>query len=345
METLFLGIIVGFLFGFLLKRSRFCMTGIIRDMYLEKKKTNIYLVLTVIFIQSVIYFSFVGLGLIPETEYKSFSVMAIMLGSFIFGFGAVMSQGCIVSTLIKVGDGRLVGLMSLLSFMLFTSMSKKGVLNGWIEGTQSKSQLSDDLLEKLSISPILVVIPITALVLVALFKTNKPKPKKFVMPTQYTGARHLFFEKIWNKKITAILFGILAGLGWYASNLTGRNGGFGMTTPIFSWFDFLTTSNFEGINWGSYFVLGIIVGSFLCTLGSQEFWLKGTDGATLLKAFIGGGLMAFGSVMAQGCLIGNGLVGTATLSIKGWLGLIFISFGIWFGTFIFYKQGERKLSR
>ena len=38
---IYTGLLFGFLFGFLLKRSRFCPTGTIRDIYLEKRYYNL----------------------------------------------------------------------------------------------------------------------------------------------------------------------------------------------------------------------------------------------------------------------------------------------------------------
>lgn len=77
-----------------------------------------------------------------------------------------------------------------------------------------------------------------------------------------------------------------------------------------------------------YFTVGIVLGSFVCSLGNGEFKLQGSDGKTLFKAFIGGILMGFGAGLAKGCLVSNGLVYTAMFSIQGWIVLISIFFGI-----------------
>ncbi|UTC62512.1 hypothetical protein E4O05_00935 [Treponema sp. OMZ 787] len=49
------GLITGIIFGFLWKRGKFCATGIVRDIYLEKQTPNIVLILAIIFIQAFLY--------------------------------------------------------------------------------------------------------------------------------------------------------------------------------------------------------------------------------------------------------------------------------------------------
>ncbi|MBP7662910.1 MAG: YeeE/YedE family protein, partial [Shewanella sp.] len=45
--------------------------------------------------------------------------------------------------------------------------------------------------------------------------------------------------------------------------------------------------------------------------------------------FVGGLLMGVGSGLAGGCMLGNALVGTAYLSLQGWLFIPAILFGSW----------------
>src|SRR3712207_1862016 len=125
---IYTGLLFGFLFGFLLKRSRFCPTGTIRDIYLEKRFYNIVLILAIIFTNALIYHILRHFDLIPITYLVDFPVIGITLGSFIFGFGAVMCNGCLTSTVIKSGDGRVVGLISLITFII-TSDRKSTRLN------------------------------------------------------------------------------------------------------------------------------------------------------------------------------------------------------------------------
>ena len=58
----FTGLIFGFLFGFLLKRSHYCIAGGLRDVYLQKNITGLLAVFLIIFPQSLILFILLQMG-------------------------------------------------------------------------------------------------------------------------------------------------------------------------------------------------------------------------------------------------------------------------------------------
>lgn len=87
-------------------------------------------------------------------------------------------------------------------------------------------------------------------------------------------------------------------------------------------------------------VIGIIAGSFITSILSREFHIVLPKGKQIIKAVIGSAFMGFGALIAQGCLMGNGLVGTAQLSLKAFTSLIFITLGIWVASYIFLVRGQ-----
>ena len=91
-------------------------------------------------------------------------------------------------------------------------------------------------------------------------------------------------------------------------------------------------------------IVGIILGSFITTLISKEFSIVKTDKKVVVKTVFGSMLMGIGAVWAKGCLMGNGLVATSQLATRAWLALLFISLGIWFGTWFMYVR-ESKCKR
>ena len=122
-------IIIGFLLGFMLKRARFCFTGTLRDIYLEHRFENIWIFLTMIFVQAIIYFTLVNFDFIPAPEADSFSLFNVALGSLLFGFGAVVANGCCGIALVKLGDGRLTGWMTFFGFVLTAAATKQGMIH------------------------------------------------------------------------------------------------------------------------------------------------------------------------------------------------------------------------
>ena len=331
------GLIIGIIFGFLLKRGRFCPTGTIRDVRLEGHTYNLILILALIATEGFLYYAMISAGLVPMPKLKGFPLISVMLGSFIFGFGAVLTNGCITSSLVKCGDGRLTGIVSVITFTLGAAFAKQGALKPVTQALASQLLIADTLHKNL---PTLAIFGVIAIPLyIVMFRHYKTHKLKFSLPKRYSGLRHLVCEKIWPKEIIVVLCGVLMAAGFYFSNRAGRNGGFGITTPLISWLNVIVNNNY-GLNWASTLVAGTILGSFITTLISGEFALVGTNAVTIVKTMIGSILMGVGAVWAQGCLIGNGLVGTAQLSVRAWTGLLFITFGIWTATHVILMRKD-----
>lgn len=245
---IYTGLLFGFLFGFLLKRSRFCPTGTIRDIYLEKRYYNLVLLLAIIFTNALIYHILRYFDLVPMTYFAEFPVIGIALGSFVFGFGAIMCNGCLTSTLIKSGDGRVIGLISLVTFTITSYIAVKGPLKPISKYFESgKLTLPDEFLDKLPFSPIILCAIIVLVLYFLMFKHYKSHKLKFKLPSRYTGLRHVFCEKMWSKELTVILIGLLMGFAFYFSSLTGRVGSFGISTPILTWADKICPIETAGI--------------------------------------------------------------------------------------------------
>ena len=60
------GLLIGMTFGFVLKKSRICYMGTIRDVYLEDRNYNILLIFATIFTEAVLYNIFVLVGLVSN---------------------------------------------------------------------------------------------------------------------------------------------------------------------------------------------------------------------------------------------------------------------------------------
>lgn len=330
------GILVGLLFGYLLKRSRLCFTAGFRDVYLEKKTIGLLIFLLIIFVQSCLYFGLVFTQKIPPAIYDNFSILATILGSVLFGIGAILANGCVTSSLIKTGDGRFAGIVSLVSFSLVATAFKIGIFSNFIKNIQQNYWVIEDNFALHAGRRIyFFIIPVLTVLVYILYSDIKKRPKKYtLLPSEHTGLKHYFFEIIWDARLICIPIGLIAGLSFYLNYLfSGESKGWGLTSPLVG---FVTTfvNGTPEITWGNFFVVGMILGSFLCAYGSDEFSIKGTDGGSLMSSLLGGTLMGVGSVLAKGCIIGNGLTGTAMMSIRSWIGIFFIVIGIWIGTYL-----------
>src|SRR5699024_2180785 len=91
------GLLCGGLLGFVMQRGRFCLAGGFRDMYIAKDNRMFYALLIAIAVQSVGVYTLVQMGVIDFSA-GSFSWLATIIGSFLFGVGIVCAGGCATGT-------------------------------------------------------------------------------------------------------------------------------------------------------------------------------------------------------------------------------------------------------
>ncbi len=320
------GFLLGLIFSFVVRRSFMCFTGLIRDIYLMKQRYNAVYFATMIAVQGLIYFGLSMIRLVRVPSYlPPFSLFSIAIGSFMFGFGAVLSGGCMTMTLIKCGDGRVAGWIYLIVFILSAHLVAAGPFMGVSKYIRSIALVKDDLFIRQGALPVLVFLAATAVLWISLYKHYK----------KYGEAGE------WPEELTPVLIGIILGIAYPVSGMTGRHFGVSITSPIMS-FDYLITKPVEtcgGCNpydetfgWGSMFILGVIAGSFITAFMRGEFRVSLPNKNSLIKGVIGSFLMGIGSMWGLGCLMGNGIVGTAQLSLKSWYALVFLVTGIWTAT-------------
>lgn len=337
------GLICGALLGFTMQRGRFCLTGGFRDMYLAKDNRIFYALLVAIAVQSVGVFSLIDLGVF-EFSAGPLSIVAVIIGSYIFGIGIILAGGCATGTWYRAGEGLIGSWIALAGYMLMSTIMKTGILSPFGQQIQQSSVLpTNSISDTFSVNHWVIIILFVALVAFIVYKEIK-KPKVVIpsIKAKRTGLAHILFEKRWNPFITATLIGIIAIIAWPLSAATGRVFGLGITTPSANILQYLTTNDQSFINWGVFLVLGIFVGSFIAAKGSNEFRFRMPDVKTGINSFIGGNLMGFGASLAGGCSIGNGLVMTAMLTWQGWISLAFMILGTWTASYFVFVRPRQK---
>lgn len=121
------GLFCGALLGFVMQRGRFCLTGGFRDMYLTKDNRMFYALLIAIAVQSVGVYTLIELGVF-EFNAGTLPLLAIIVGSFIFGIGIVLAGGCATGTWYRAGEGLIGSWIALAGYMLMATIMKTGVL-------------------------------------------------------------------------------------------------------------------------------------------------------------------------------------------------------------------------
>ncbi|KGR90249.1 membrane protein [Ureibacillus massiliensis 4400831 = CIP 108448 = CCUG 49529] len=337
------GLICGALLGFVMQRGRFCLTGGFRDMYIAKDNRMFYALLIAIAVQSIGVFLLIDFGVF-EYSAGSLPIVAVIVGSFIFGIGIIFAGGCATGTWYRAGEGLIGSWIALAGYMLMAAIMKTGVLLPLNQKIQSGSELpSNSIAGTFGVNHWFIIIPFAAIVLFIVYKQlSKPKVSIPLLKPKRTGLAHILFEKRWHPFVTATLVGVIAILAWPLSVATGRISGLGITTPSANILQYLTTGDNSFLNWGVFLVLGIFVGSFIAAKASNEFRFRMPDVKTGINSFVGGNLMGFGASIAGGCSIGNGLVMTAMMTWQGWIALAFMILGTWTASYFVFVRPRQK---
>lgn len=115
--------ITGNAFGFILQKSRFCFTASMRDPYLTGG-TNLTKAVLVAFAVTTLGFAAIKYGAasqglpIPGQSYVVPISLATAIGAFMFGIGMVIAGGCASGTLMRVGEGFGMQILSLFFFVV-----------------------------------------------------------------------------------------------------------------------------------------------------------------------------------------------------------------------------------
>lgn len=115
--------ITGNFFGFILQKTRFCFTASMRDPYLTggtslTKAVLVALAVTTIGFTAIKYGAFLSGAPIPGQSFVVPVSMATVIGGFMFGVGMVIAGGCASGTLMRVGEGFYMQMLSLLFFVI-----------------------------------------------------------------------------------------------------------------------------------------------------------------------------------------------------------------------------------
>ncbi len=104
-ESFIAAAIFGFILGYVVQRSRFCMTSAIRDYLLFKVTTNLKFALIILTIITFTYTLMLTFNVFKPTPIPAgwFS----FVGGLLFGIGMAIAGGCVISTFSRIGQGNI----------------------------------------------------------------------------------------------------------------------------------------------------------------------------------------------------------------------------------------------
>ena len=344
------GLLLGAVLGYVLQRSRFCVTGAFRDLYMTRSARYFTPFLLAIAIQAVGVAALTGAGVIAP-EPASFAPLAVIGGGLLFGVGIIMAGGCATGTYYRAGEGLIGSWVALIFYMLFAAVMKFGPLGGFTEAARARTVGDATIQETLGVSVWVPTIAFSALVAVLVVRQVRRSAarnagrKSVRLPARRSGLGHYLADIPWNPWVGGVLLGLIAIAAWVLSTAAGRNGGLGITTPSAKIVTFLTTGDVTLVDWSVMLVLGILIGSFIAAKLSGEFRWRVPDARTILNSAGGGVAMGVGAALAGGCTIGNSLVETSLFSYQGWVSFAAIMLGTWAAAWFFLVRPQKAAAK
>ncbi|MDO5668709.1 MAG: YeeE/YedE thiosulfate transporter family protein [Corynebacterium sp.] len=323
------GLAVGALLGIVMQRGRFCVTGMLRDIFLQKTWRTTVALFIVIAVHAVGIAALTSFGIITPRE-TAFAPIAVIVGGFVFGLGIILAGGCASGTWFRSAEGLIGSWFALVFYGLSAAAMNTGALSWLNNGLSSYETSLTTLPTSFGVSAWFFAIPLaigTALAARHYLATEK-QPAKLSVP---------FWKRPLHLYTAGALVGLIGVIAWPLSAAAGRNSGLGITTPSANLMNFFTTGDVERIDWGVMLVLGLFIGAFAAAKATGEFRLRVPDATTATRAVVGGTMMGVGAALAGGCTVGNGMVQTALFSYQGWIALLFIALGVGAGAKIWLK--------
>lgn len=333
MGAVFLGLLIGAVFGAAARIGRFCllrgMKGLLAGGDLSPLRA-FALALAVAMTGTQ------ALALAGLTDLSSslplrpqFAAGGLFIGGVLFGIGAVMANGCGARALVVLAGGNLRALVVVLCMGLAAQASLTGVLSPLRIALQmgQAAPFAPDL-------PALLAgagLPVGAALALVLALAAVPLVL-FAWPlVRRRGA------EAW----AAAVIGLCVAAGWWAAFAVDDPfdpkilNSLSFVGPVGEGLLWLMLSTGRALGFGAALVFGTLAGAFAAALSAGGLRLETfTSGRHMAQAASGGILMGFGGVLATGCTIGQGLSGLSTLSLASLVASLGIFCGLAVGLII-----------
>lgn len=332
------GLLIGAVLGVVMQRGRFCVTGMIRDIFLQRSWRTFVALLVVIAVHAIGLAALTSADIIAP-EYSTFAPAAVIVGGFLFGLGIILAGGCASGTWYRSAEGLVGSWIALAMYALSAAAMKYGALAGFDSWMKRWDTSLTTIPESLGVSPwwFAVALSILTFLLVRRYLAQDAKQAKVA---------RLGNQPKWKRPLHLYTAGAIVGLigviAWPLSAATGRNSGLGITTPTANTLQYTVTGDEGLIDWGVLLVLGLFVGAFFAAKATGEFRIRMPDATTAMRSVVGGLMMGVGASLAGGCTVGNGMVQTSLFSYQGWVALAFIAVGIGVGAKFWLKPAAAK---
>ena len=313
-----LALFIGLAYGAVAQKRQFCFSGAIKDYFLTgstRRGASLLAAMITAILSTQLLSSLYDIDLGQSIYLQSApNYLAIIAGGVLFGIGMMLADGCSSRHLVKLSQGNLHSLITLLFIAIFAYMSAKGLFAYGFDLLEHSSALValSELVPNSALPVYLVVPPL----LIALVKIT-PSP------------RHLL------KCIDGVLIGLLVGAAWVVTGLIGADPfdpvvleSLSFVYPSGKTLEYLMYFSGATLSFGVTLIFGIIAGGFFMSLFNKKYRFgcaAGSSDQKLRHAIFGGALMGSGGILALGCTIGQGMSGLSTLAAASLLATLSIA--------------------
>jgi hypothetical protein len=322
------GLIIGFVFGFIVFRTNFCTMGSISDIltFGDFRRFRAWLLAIAVAVLGTQALYAMGVVDLSKSMYLSPSLnwLGNIVGGLMFGFGMVFAGGCTSRNLVRAGGGDIRSLVILIVVGLFAYMTLGGIIGPLRDSMERMSSINLGEGASQSLGALLAgltgfdaaLLSVVAMVIVA-------------------GAllAYCFMDKSFRASPQNILGGVGIGLcviaGWALTGLAYDEFSAAPLNPVSLSYVRPSGDTLEYLErftagviprFGVATVIGALAGALAGALISGRFRLTGfADSADTLRGLAGAALMGSGGIIALGCTIGQAVTGVSTLALGSFL--------------------------
>ncbi len=353
----------GFIFGYILQRSRFCFAAGFRDIFMIRNAVLTRAILLLLALTSIGFYlvHLIQGGVLPAYGIIYPVGLHTVAGGVIFGFGLVIAGNCVSGCLMRMGEGYLMQWVTFAGLMIGSALGAWNL--GWwgpriIEHSPSIF-LPDHIGWFLTISVYMLLI--AGLYIFTIWYERGALKGSLKVDLSSESARAsfkvmgqmLFAGRNWSYAFGAVVLSlanittfyfwgrpaaITGGLTHLAGWLSCRVGFMPCDWYYFNKLIYLESRRIYLEHPLLYLSAGIVIGSLFASLLHREFRIRSAKSYKfLISAMVGGTLLGYSSRVAMGCNFGGFWGGVSSFSLHGWVFGLFIFVGAYLGGKFFMR--------
>lgn len=314
------GLVIGGVAGFAVRRARLCSFGAIEDALMggDSRRLRIYglaLGIAILGTQALIVAGFLN----PElTTYVpvAIPVVAILIGSILFGMGMAMVGTCGFGSLVRLGAGDLRSLVVILVLGAAAYATLRGVFAGFRIGV----------LENLAVAMPEEIRSDIAMLLSRALGTDARLAIALIAGASlcWLALRDARLRRAPRLLSAGVVLGATTVAGWIATTWFGDDFSGPVRPQSLTFVSTIGKALYAGLlnptafaDFGVGSVFGVIGGSYVAAWRAAELrWEAFDDDHEMRRHLLGAALMGVGGILAGGCTIGQGITAGSMLALS-----------------------------